>query len=275
MAYIEKAYHGINTIEHEVHFNGRYGAKGDKRAPKTKKTKEQIARQNQINKENRVRRTIQANFYPNDYWITLQYPRGTRKPYTEVKQDFDRFVRRLRTEYKTRGEPLKMMYRIEIGKRGGIHCHILINRIWGADLLVSKCWNGKIYFTHLREDEGYRKLAAYLTKDLPELETRMYEQMGFLDQSDIKAMRKYGCSRNLKKPEPEVKRYKRRTVRKLLTQGPKARPGFAIDKESIQVGINQYTGTSYFRYSEVRIKPLERRLKMPGKMQGKEKDVGS
>lgn len=260
MAYIEKRFEGINTTEYEIRFNGHYGAKGEKRAPKVKRTKEQIKRQNQINKENRVRRVIQANFYPNDYWITLNYPAGTRKPYKDVKEDFDKFLRVLRKEYKTRGEPLKYVYRVEIGKHGGIHIHLLINRIYGADLLVRKCWKWRVHFEHLYEDEGYSRLAEYLTKELPE-ETKKYEQMEFISTADIKAMSKYGTSRNLVRPEPEVKKYKRKTVRKLLTDGPIAKPGYVIDKQSIQVGINQFTGTSYVRYREVRVVTIERKIK--------------
>lgn len=256
--YTKKTYVGINTIEYEFNWNGRYGAKGEKRAPKVKRTPEQIERQNQVNKENRVRRVIQANFYPNDYWITLKYPAGTRKPYKEVKEDFDKFLRQLRKEYRTRGEPLKYLYRIEIGKRGGIHIHFLINRIWGADILVKKCWPGHAHFTHLYEDGGYRKLASYLTKPLPQ-----DKQLGFIADEDVKALSKYGSSRNLLRPEPEKKDYRRRTVRKLLIDGPVATPGFYIDKESISVGVNKYTGYTYLKYSETRIKPLERVLKPP------------
>lgn len=262
MAYTRKKYTGINTTEYEYYFKGKYGAKGEKRAPKQKRTPEQIARQNQINKENRVRRTIQDNFYPNDYWITLNYPKGTRKPYKDVKADFDAFIKRLRKEYRTRGEPLKFMYRIEIGTRGGIHIHIIINRIWGADLLVQKCWTGRCHFTHLYEDGGFRQLAAYLTKPLSE-DCKRYKQLGFITDKDERAMSKYGSSRNLTRPAPEKKTYSRRTVRKLITEGPKPSPGYVIDKNSIHIGINPYTGYTYMHYSEVRIKQIERQLKPP------------
>lgn len=259
--YIKKIFKAINTNEYEINWKGNYGAKGEKRAKRIKRTPEQIERQNQINKENLVRRTIQANFYPNDYWITLNYPSGTRKPYKDVKEDFGKFTRQLRKEYRTRGEPLKFMYRIEIGRMGGIHIHFLVNRTWGADLLIQKCWPGRVHFTHLREEGGYRKLASYLTKPLPA--DSKYKQMGFIDDMDIKAMSKYGSSRNLIRPEPEKKEYRRRTVRKLIADGPVATPGYYIDKESIVIGINQYTGYSYMKYTEIRIKQIERPLKPP------------
>lgn len=38
------------------------------------------------------------------------------------------FLQRLRYRYKKLEDVLKYIYRIEIGKRGGIHVHILLNR---------------------------------------------------------------------------------------------------------------------------------------------------
>lgn len=265
--YIEKTYIGINAIEHEISYKGNYGAKGEKRAPKVKRTPEQIERQNRVNKENRVRRTIQANFCVNDYWTTLNYPAGTRKSYEEVRNDFNKFRRQLRTEYLKRGEELKYIARIEIGKRGGIHIHFLVNRIWGADLLIQKCWVGRCHFSHLYEDGGFRQLASYLTKELPE-DSKRYKQMGFIDDADIRGMSTYIPSRNLVKPEPEKKEYKRRTVRKLLANGPVAKSGFYIDKESIHIGVNQYTGYTYMKYTEIRLEPIERQLKPPEELDG-------
>ena len=71
----------LNSIETECKYAGKYGAKGEKRAKRKKPTPEQVAKQNQINKENRIRRLIKANFYPSDLWVTLKYPKGTRKPF--------------------------------------------------------------------------------------------------------------------------------------------------------------------------------------------------
>ena len=106
-------------------------------------TPEQMAKQNQINKENRIRRLIKANFYPSDLWVTLKYQKGTRKPYEQVMKDMALFLQRLRYRYKKLEDVLKYIYRIEIGKRGGIHVHILLNRTKcskGTDTLIAECW---------------------------------------------------------------------------------------------------------------------------------------
>ena len=78
--YTEKIFRSLNVIEHEFSYKGMYGAKGEKRAPKKKATKEQIKRQNQTNKENYIRRTIQLNFAEGDLWCCLKYQDGYRLP---------------------------------------------------------------------------------------------------------------------------------------------------------------------------------------------------
>ena len=46
--------------------------------------------------------------------------------------------------------------------------------------------------------------------------------------------------------------------RKIIKNGPEPTPGYYIDPESVVCGVNKYTGLSYLRYTEIRIKPLER-----------------
>ena len=263
---IKKTYRGINSNEYEYTFAGHYGAKGEKRAKRKKKTPEQMARQNQINKENTVRRVIKSNFFPNDLWICLKYPKGTRKCMEEFVKDFNKFIRKTRTDYSKRGEAFKYIYRLEIGKRGGLHIHLICNRIWGTDILVQKNWIGGLCdFTPMFERGGYAALAKYITKPLP-VEDETFKQMSMFEdytKKEIKQLSKYGCSKNLKRPELEVKEYKRRTVRKLIEEGPVATPGYFIDKDSIQTGVNPYTGLSYIRYTEVKIKQETRPVKIP------------
>lgn len=265
MGHIRKEYVGNNSIETAITHIGKYGAKGEKRAKRKKATPEQIKRQNQINRENYVRRLIDRNFYPNDLWVTLKYPKGTRKPYKEVKKDFDNFIRRLRREYGKRCEELKYIYRIEIGSQGGIHIHLLLNRIEAADLLVQKQWGNLLNFTPLYSDGDFKKLASYLVKPVIEdVNDEEYEQLELFDhveKDDIKSMSQYNPSRNLVKPEPATKEYKRRTVKKIVEEGPVARPGYYIDKGSVYMGVNPVTGMSYIYYTEIRLQTQYREIK--------------
>ena len=252
--YWEDRWEFENSVEHEYKFAGRYGAKGEKRERKRKPTPEQMTRQNQLNKENRVRRVIKANFAEGDLWVTLKYPKGTRKTLGEVKKDMRDFLKKLRKEYKARGDTLKFIYRLEIGERGGIHFHILVNRIKGktnTDIIVKNCWApGRIHYTPIDEYGGYQKLANYIVKQ-PNDEQE--GQLSLFPKKERREFVKYSSSRNLIRPQPKRTVFRRRTVRKLIEEGPKPREGFYIDKGTLHSGVNRFTGYSYLRYTEYRI----------------------
>ena len=258
MAYKRKIYRSENYIETEISHLGRYGAKGERRAERQKATPEQVKKQNQWLREKQLRRVLQLNFYPNDIWLTLKYPKGTRKTVPEVEKDIRKFQDKMRKEYKKRGEDFKWVKRIEIGKKGGIHAHFVINRIWGSELLVSKCWPHTSHYESITERGGMEDLAAYIVKPLPE----EVEQLSMFED-ERKRVLKYSTSRNLIRPEPEVKVFKRKTVRKYLEELP-VEPGFYIDKDSVRIGVNQITGYSYIHYRQIRIEPVKRVLKPPG-----------
>lgn len=261
MAYIEKTYKSDNYIEHEILFRGKYGAKGEKRRPKRKASSEQIKKQNQRNRENRLRRTAQLNFYPNDIWLTLKYPAGTRKGLDAVEKDVKRFQDGMRKDYKSRGEQFKWIKRIEIGKNGGIHVHYIINRIFGAELLISKNWPYYSHYASITEEGGMEKLISYMVKPIPE----EVEQLEFIPTNEVKRCMKIGTSRNLTRPEPEVKEYKRKTVKKIIDEAPIPCKGFYIDKDSIVYGLNPYTGYSYISYREIRNRVIKRNIRLPDK----------
>lgn len=271
MGYRSDIYHFINSTEYEYKFAGKYGVKGEKRAKRRKTTPEQIRYQNQINRINRMRRLIKANFLPGDTWLCLKYQKGTRKSIEDVKKDVQKFTEGMRRDYKKRGgESLKWIRRIEIGKNAGIHVHMILNTIYGMELLVMKNWSYLYHMTTLREDGDYRQLASYIVKPAPE----ECGQLSFIDTEDIKQTAAYSTSRNLVRPEPERKEYVRRTMKQLIKNGPVARKGFYIDKDSIRIGINKYTGYSYMYYTEIRINQVKRELKPPGAIPRRKRQKG-
>lgn len=243
--------------EYEIKYAGHYGAKGEKRQKREKATPEQIAKQNQLNREKKYRRLIKANFRENDLWITVKYPKGTKKTIAEVKDDVSDLLDSVRKKYKKQGEKLKFIKRLEIGSKGGIHIHLLVNRIRGADLMVQKEWmkitGGRTHYESLYEQGGYEKLAEYIVKK-PEKESEAYKQLSLFDEDDQRELLRVSTSRNLIRPVPERKIYRRRTLRDLIENGPKPTPGYYIDKSSIRTGVNRYTGMSYYYYSEYLIK---------------------
>ena len=242
----------INSNEYEFKWVGKYGAKGEKRAKKKKATPEQIKKQNQANKEKKMKRLIKANFTEGDYLLTLKYPQGTRKALSEVKADLKKFITNMRRQYAKQGETFKFIYRMEIGARGGIHIHMIVPRIRGSDTdnIIQKGWKeGRVNFQTL-DDGEYTLLASYITK--PPIE-EVEKQLSMFPEEDQKQLIKYSTSRNLIRPEPERKTYSKWTVKRLIEEGPKPSPGYYIVKESIRMGTNQYTNMSYLHYTERKI----------------------
>lgn len=265
MGYTRLIFTFTNSIEYEYHYMGNYGAKGERRAPRQKKTPEQQLIVNQRRKERDMRHLIKANFFPNDIWVTLKYPKGLRKPLEEIKKDFRKFLTKLRNAYKKLGETLKYIYRMEIGSRGGIHIHMIINRSRGrpdTEVLIQDMWTqGRANYQNIYEAGGYKDLAEYIVK---RPDKKVMKQLSFFEPEEQKEFVKYSCSRNLIRPEPERKEFKHWTLRRLIEEGPKPKPGYYIDKDSLEYGINPFTGMSYLRYTEVRIKEIKRDDKPPG-----------
>lgn len=244
-----KKYAFKKSIDYEYSFAGNYGAKGEKRSPKKKPTPDQIRKQNQHNREKRMWRLLRANFEAGDLWTTLKYPKGIRPPVDKVKKDIGNMLRKLRAAYKARGSPLKFIYRLEIGEQGGIHIHLVVNRISDTDKMLSKAWKNPLNITPMYSEGEFRDLAAYIVKQPEEVK----EQLSLFDMDDQKKLLAVSSSRNLIRPEPETKEYSRRTMRKILEKGPVATPGYYIDVDTVYRGINPYTGESYYGYTEVKI----------------------
>lgn len=282
MAYTEVVIRTPWGNEHRCYWAGNYGAKGEKRAKRNKATPEQIKKQNQKNKENRIRRLIQMNFDEGDYWLTLKYPKGTRKPFEEVLKDFKRFRDIMRKHYAKKDIPFKYIYRVEIGRLGGIHIHLIMSRL-GEDgyKKLSGAWTKArkateledllaeytdgmthIEYVHRIKDgkmsDGH-ELAEYIAKPQPDTLDDGTE----IPKEELKQVSKYGCSRNLIQPVPEVHTYSHWTMRRILEQGAEGlnmttnryrTDGYIIDKDSWVQGINPITGLSYLHYMEIPIR---------------------
>lgn len=272
MAYLHDIYRFRNSIEHEFKYAGKYGAKGERRKKKKKLTPEQVKKNNQRAKATRMRRTMKANFDAKDLWCCCKYPEGTKLPIKDVKKDKSRFLRILRGEYEKRGSPFKWIARLEVGERGGIHFHILVNRVWKdqTDTIIADAWDralqksalqkirpgcrtqGLVDWQNTYEEGDFKDLADYICKQ-PEKDSEEYEQLSLFPPEEQKQLLSVSSSRNLIRPEPEREHYSRRTVRKLIEDGPKPTPGYYIDRETLYIGINPFTGWSYCKYTELKI----------------------
>ena len=248
MAYVEDIFDINRWREHEVKFEGRYGKKGEHRSERKKATPEQIRRQNEKNRLRRLTRVIRANFDEGDLFLTIKYKRGDRPGVEKFSKDFKAFRTKLGRLYKKAGEPMKYVYRMEIGKNGGAHIHLIINRAEGISLkdIQDKWEHGRINAQTLYREGGFAQLAEYILK-APEW-TQAQQFTMFLEEG--KRMWAFNTSRNLIRPQPKRKAFKRRTVEKMIREGIKPKDGYRVIPESVEYGVNPYTGMSYLRYTE-------------------------
>lgn len=216
-------------IDIEICQSARYGAPGMRREKRKKPTPEQVKKQNLKNKEIRIWRYIRANFEEGDYWITLTYRPKERPPDVKIVQDhFAKFRKKIRGAYRKYGYELKYIYSIEVGSKGGIHIHMILNRMDKTDQEIVRAWSrGHAHITPLYREGEYRKLAAYIAK------------------ADI-----YNHSRNLIFPRRRVKQLRNRAWKRQ----PRAYKGYYVDKNSIVTGINPVTGTQFMHYTMVRFR---------------------
>ena len=235
MGYIKKEWRLGKVIQVEQHFPGNYGAPGQPREAKQKRTPEQIARQNQTNRAKKIQRLILANFNEGDWHLVLKYKPGQRPAdYEEAQKELKKFLIKMRNSYKKAGYEFKYIAVTERGKKGqALHHHLVIEDIPELTTrMIKQTWPGMMSLTDLYEDGDYKKLAEYIVK----AETKEEAEAG-------KAT--YSRSRNLVIPKPKVKKMKKR----IWPEEPKAKKGYYIEKDSIVNGINPVTGYPYQYYS--------------------------
>lgn len=230
-----------STIWVEKYYPGNYGAPGKKRAPKQKKTPEEMEHQNQINRANALQRLILANFREGDWYLTLTYKKELRpKMSQEAKMVLKAFLDSLRKTYKKLGIKFKWIAVTEIGSKGAVHHHLVLEDIVRDGIstkdLIMKLWpHGQKTFKPLYEDGNYQKLSDYLVKK---------------ETKEMVSGCRYSHSRNLTIPKA-----KRITIHaRRWNEEPKPRKGYYIDKDSLVDGVNPFTGLPYQRYIEHRIR---------------------
>ena len=182
--------------------------------------------------------------------MTITYRKGDRPTWSEMIKDIQKLIKDVRKRYRKIGKELKYIYRLQIGKRGGPHIHILVNRVQsqegGTDIFFSECWKkGHINFRSLYEAGNFEDLAEYIAKPIEEWEP--------------KEAKRYHPSRNLIRKEPKEKVINRRNL--VDKQGrmiyPKAPKGYYINPDSVKMGINPVTGYAYRHYTLIK---LDRRI---------------
>lgn len=240
MPYIESRCIAGKTIEIEKYYSSRYKKKGISRSERKQLTREEQKKVNSRQAEKKLRRILNANFGGGDLHVVLDY-RKDERPATkeEMKEDFRKFIRKLRGEYKKAGKELKYVNVMEVGSKGARHHHIVLNEI---DVkIISKLWEkGRAHYNPLDETGQYKKLASYLIK---------YTDKVLGTEEEIQG-RRWGSSKNLIHPEP-VKRVI--SDRNCYREEAREKKGYYVDKETIAGGIHDYTGYPYFTYTLVKL----------------------
>lgn len=240
-------------VEIEEFHDGNYGAPGMNRRKKKKPTKEEMEKVNAWNKTKRCRRKLLEYFNAGDTIATWTYEKQNRPPDMKVAlKDFQKAIRKVREEYKKRGYELRWIRNIEKGTKGAWHIHIIVNEIGDSPTILKKAWEkGGTWTEEIRNsekiyDEGFEKLAAYMTKSET---TREKRKDGEISRQRIKEAN-YSTSRNMPIPEPKEERLVR------WKKEIKPKKGYYIAQ--CYEGINPVTGFKYRRCTLIRIYSGER-----------------
>lgn len=228
-----------DKVEVAKHYSGRYGAPGKEREKKEKPTPEEMAKQNHWRRCRDLRRLIELNFRPGDWHVTLTCRPADRPTKEEAPKVIRRFLAKLKREYKKQGWDLKYVITCEIGERGAVHWHMVVNNEANGETdaakLITKNWTrGRAYYGMLDSSGEYVQLAEYMVK----------EAARRIDRGETVEKMSYSRSRNLKKPVERKKRIRSAGWRK----DPVVPTGWYLVPGSLENGVNKFTGLPYQRY---------------------------
>ena len=238
--YIKKTCHIRDRMEVEKHYSGRYGAPGMSREPKRRKTPEEMAKQNHWRKYRELRRTMELNFGPGDWHVTLTCKKELRPSVEEAVQVIRLFRDNLRKEYKKRGWELKYIITCEVGERGAVHWHMIVNDKHDKENstaeLIRKHWTrGRAYFSPMDDTGEYQQLAEYIVKETSQR----------IEAGQTAEKLSYMISRNMIRPVVQEE--------KVRANGWKMEPvppkGWKLVPESLVNGFNPFTGRPYQYYT--------------------------
>ncbi|MFV0351203.1 MAG: hypothetical protein ACK5JF_02680 [Oscillospiraceae bacterium] len=244
--YLQKVYKAGQTIEIQKTFSKRYGrniTRGKNQCPTPKAMKNY----NDLMARRELTRTFNENFADGDIHLVLRHRRGTNPTPDEAKAMLDKYIRQVRTEYRRLGYEIVYARASAVGKKGGIHHHLVVN-VPGATksilaALRTNWLHGSVNFTPLYTYGEFSGLAKYFLGQGKESEN---------DTEDEKLQiigNRWSGSKNLRRVKPDVKQVSAKKWR----EPPKAKKGYRIDVDSIDAGVNPVTDIPYLFYRMVKI----------------------
>lgn len=224
------------TVQHTYYYAPRADTKEGSRKKKENKTKEAQRKVNIRQTEKKLTWIMNENFDGTSLYLTWSYDKSKRPDSKEaLREDIDRLLNRLRKIYKKEGRAAKYVWTAEVGERGAVHIHMVVNEIGTAKL--KECWdNGFITIKPLDNSGQYRKLASYFIKYSEKTEKTYGKISG----------RRYNSSKNLKIPLPDKTTVRSRNAYSHTIEVPR---GWYIDKESIAEAWHEVSGYMYFTYT--------------------------
>lgn len=238
----------LDKVEVAKHYSGRYGAPGMPREEKKNRTPEEMARQNHWRRCRDLRRLMELNFSPGDWHVTLTCRKEDRPTKEEAVMLIRMFRDKLRVQFRKQGWELKYIITCEVGQRGAVHWHMVVNNLHNERCdtakLIRELWTwGRPYFSALDDKGDYGRLAEYMVK----------ETARRMESGETVEKLSYICSRNLRRPVE-----KRERIRAAAwSRAPRIPKGWELVPFSLVNGINKYTGLPYQRYT-LRRKEVDR-----------------
>lgn len=229
-----------DKVEVSKHYSGRFGAPGMKREEKRKPTPEEMAKQNHWRRCRDLRRLMEQNFEKGDWHVTLTCRKEERPTKEEAPKVIRDFLGKLRGEYKKRGWDFKYVISCEVGDRGAVHWHMVVNSMSNEETnthkLIQNLWErGRPYFSPLDNPDDLSKLVDYMVKEASKR----------IDKGETIEKMSYSRSRNLKKPKERREKVRSTGWRK----EPKIPEGWELVPGSLVNGVNKFTGLPYQHYT--------------------------
>ncbi|MDE7445908.1 MAG: hypothetical protein K2N15_09460 [Lachnospiraceae bacterium] len=224
------------TKQHTFYYAARTDTKEGSRKKKENKTSEAQEKVNSRQAVKKLTWIFNENYDGTSLYTTWSYDKDKR-PATmeELKKDVDRLMRNIRGQYKQKGDAAKYVCVVEVGERGAVHIHIVLNAIEVARL--KKCWDkGWINIKPMDDSGQYSKLASYFIKYS---EKTMKTSGGIFNK-------RYNSSKNLKIPQPTKTTVKSKNAYNHTIEIPQ---GWYLDKDSVAEAWHEVTGYMYFTYT--------------------------
>ncbi len=250
MAYRQSKWIYGNTIEFKKAHTWMWNRKGERRnrsgsfsnltPEQIEAKKKKMQRHNELEAIKELDRILQANFTEDDQHVVLTYRDDCVPTVEESRKVLNNFLSRTRRFFKKHDCEFKYVITTEWNAKR-IHHHIVCNSIPGVNMSkeIMRLWgNGGAHFTPLYEDKDFNGLAKYLVKET---------KRTFRDDGNPYKQR-YSCSRNLVRPEPEVKIVHANTWSKDIKVPKSLRDqGYYLDRESVRYWIDWegYVNTEY------------------------------